>query len=596
MGIFNKTSLPANSKSIEQDKEIEGSQSIKYPKPKVLLVDLPETASVALKHHGFNVSIGSFGKPYKVQKNSGYQPVIRSDILPNHTEQEIVVVDLHFADLANGPDGEPHRPEEELYVWAKCDQGFIDPRHLTACLEQKVFDRIYESGGVFVVFAGKKNNIDMKIGRVQYRNFESERNFNFDVWQFISELSDMEVDTDHGLEMFHCENNSALAKLISEHLAGGEFFCTLKGGYRSQSPWVPIVKNKFGQLVGLCRCKGKSGSVIVLPQIADKANFLITLFTNILPEIAPHLFPDIEAGMWVHHPEYELARVLELRERQNEIRIRAENEISNLETELINERASNGWVQDLLTATGDQLVEAVIKALTELGFKQVVDVDKERDREGKSRREDLQVLDRSPLLIVDIKGIGNYPSDEDALQAIKHATIRMRELNRTDIDGLSIINHQRHLPPLDRENVMPFRQELIDAAVTQNLGLLTTWDLYRLVRNKNKLAWRSNDVMPALYRKGRINVIPDHYHYLGKISKAWTDKFGVFIENRGLQVGNRIAIEFPVEFEEISVESIFVNDKSVSQASINDPAGVLWPKGKPRLREGLRVFLISQDV
>src|SRR5690606_33742325 len=94
----------------------------------------------------------------------------------------------------------------------------------------------------------------------------------------------------------------------------------------------------------------------------------------------------------------------------------------------------------------------------------VVDVDEERDREGKSRREDLQITDRSPTLIVDIKGIGGYPGDEDALQASKHASIRMKEWKRTDVNGLSIINHQRHLPPLERENQMPFRQELLHAA------------------------------------------------------------------------------------------------------------------------------------
>jgi hypothetical protein len=59
-----------------------------------------------------------------------------------------------------------------------------------------------------------------------------------------------------------------------------------------------------------------------------------------------------------------------------------------------------------------------------------------------------------------------------------------------------------------------------------------------------------------------------------------------------LRIGERIAIELPIEFEEIQVDSIRVNDESVQIASVGDPAGLLWPTGAPKLREGMRVFRI----
>ena len=70
--------------------------------------------------------------------------------------------------------------------------------------------------------------------------------------------------------------------------------------------------------------------------------------------------------------------------------------------------------------------------------------------------------------------------------------LRMKETGDAGFRGLSIINHQRHLPPLDRENAMPFRQELVDVAIEHHLGLLTSWDLYRIQRNnpETKLAKR----------------------------------------------------------------------------------------------------------
>jgi len=188
-----------------------------------------------------------------------------------------------------------------------------------------------------------------------------------------------------------------------------------------------------------------------------------------------------------------------------------------------------------------------------------------------------------------------YPSDEDALQADKHTSIRMREWKRTDVIGLSIINHQRHLPPLDRENTMPFRQELLDAATERSLGLMTAWDLYRLVRNVQRHNWRPENVQPLFYKASRIEIIPEHYQFIGVIVKAWSDKFGVIIQEGELAVGEGVAVEFLIEFEEIIAESIQVNDKKVDRAKVGDPAGLLWPANKPKVHEGMRVFKFERQ-
>ena len=108
-----------------------------------------------------------------------------------------------------------------------------------------------------------------------------------------------------------------------------------------------------------------------------------------------------------------------------------------------------------------------------------------------------------------------------------------------------------------------------------------------------KLGWASLNVKPLFYRHGRIEVVPENYFFIGTISKAWTDKFGVVIAQGELDVRDRIAIEFPVEFEEIEVESIKVNDATVQHATVNDPAGLLWPRTKAKLREGMRVFRVQ---
>jgi len=592
MELFKK---PGKAKQSNNGEEASSSPEapLKYPKPKILLLDLPDSASAALLAKGFNVSIGTLGKPYKVSKSSAYQPLIGKAKAPNYTEQEIVVIDLSYGELDPAPQGEKHHPDGELDFWAKCNQGFIDPRVRTAFHLKTPLNRINCSGGVFIVFADEKTGIAIQSARRnEYNGLYDETPYPHDVWNFLSELADMEVRNDHGMEMRGVKGNSPLVRLLAPFLAKGQFTCTLKGGYREKENWEPLAVNKFGAVVALARCRAGEGSVIVLPQIEEKAGFLDVLFSTALPEIAPHLFPHIAKGLWTHWPEYELPRVLELKSEQQQVEQRTREEIARLDGELEKERTKHGWIHNLLTGTDDELADAVKQAFSELGFTRVVDVDVERDREGKSRREDLQIEDQSPTLVVDVKGIGGFPSDEDVLQADKHAAIRMREQNRTDIFGLSIINHQRHLPPLDRENAMPFRQELIDAAEQRSLGLLTTWELYRFVRNLRKLGWDGANVKPVFYKKGRIDVVPVHYALIGTIAKVWTDKFGVEIKYGELRIGERIAIEFPIEFEEILIDSIRVIDQSVEIASLGDPAGLLWPAGAPKLRKGMRVFRI----
>lgn len=587
MKIGNVITKPLKAKNSNPD-----MPQMKYPKPKILLLDLPETAT-DLVDAGFNVSTGTLGRPYKVTRESGYQALLGQAQVPNHTEQEIVVIDLSFGKLADRPVGEKHRPNGELDLWGKCDHGFLDPRVRTSNQLKQPFDRIFSNGGAFIVFADAKTGIHVQTARINRHNsLYDDNDFQHDVWDILSELSDMSVESDHGTEMRIVTSQSPLVRLLEQHLEGAKFTCTLKGGYHRYEPWEPLVLNKYGGVVGVARFQSGKGSIIVLPQIADKTGFISKLFTNVLPELAPHLFPHIERGVWTHHPEYELSKVIELKSEQEDIARRAKEEIELLENELEKERETQGWIHNLLTGTDDELVAAVVRALSELGFSGVVDVDEERDKEGKSRREDLQITDQSPTLVIDIKGIGGYPSDDDALQADKHATIRMREEKRTDINGLSIINHQRHLPPLERENAMPFRQELIDVAEERSLGLMTAWELYRFVRNLRKLGWKGEAVKPVFYNKGRIEVIPLHYQFIGIVAKAWTNKFGVVVQKGELRIGERIAIEFPIEFEEIKVDSIRVNDQNVEVASVGDPAGLLWPTDGPKLREGMRVFRI----
>ena len=249
---------------------------------------------------------------------------------------------------------------------------------------------------------------------------------------------------------------------------------------------------------------------------------------------------------------------------------------------------------DLLTGTDSQLVDAVKASLRKLGFTKLVDVDEERDKEGKARREDLQIHDSSPALIVDIKGLGGHPADADTFQSHKHATLRLQEWKRLDVQALTIINHQRYMPPLNRDNKMPFRQEILDFAGEVKMGLITSWELYRLVRSALKWDWRAENTVPVLYAIGRIATIPKHYTPLGFVAHVWTGAVSIQLESVGLKLGDRIAFELDVEFEEQEVTSLQVNKVAVETASVGVRVGTATDLQRPVIRDGMRVFVVKK--
>lgn len=61
-------------------------------------------------------------------------------------------------------------------------------------------------------------------------------------------------------------------------------------------------------------------------------------------------------------------------------------------------------------------------------------------------------MDAAVPELVEIKGIRGKPKEANSLQVTKYLAPRMREWGRTDLHGLTIINHQRNLPGLEREH------------------------------------------------------------------------------------------------------------------------------------------------
>ncbi|AJZ59034.1 hypothetical protein OI25_616 [Paraburkholderia fungorum] len=566
---------------------------VKQGKPKMLLLDLDPGAVAAVTSKWTDVVIATLGRPYKVPKASGYVPVINHDFLSGHKECDIVVADFAWKQIESRSPGEKHRPNEETDLWVNQKLGYVDNRGLTGLRERETFERIIRQGGIIIVFADYAPPHDAMMTSIGYGNkLVPGSEVNLDVWNLATPFEYLSVSDDRGSVMTACDSSS-LGKLLGKYLPESEFRCTFKPRYPDDH-WMPLAVNKYQDWVAAALGKDHRLVALVVPQLADKAGFIGELLSAVLPEYLPDLFPEIATGAWTHRSEYELPQVAQLRREKARIEDEARTAVAALDNLIQAEQTANGWLHDLLTATGDELVDAVKRALAEMGFSAVVDVDEIRDKEGLSRREDLRIEDRRPVLVVDIKGIGGRPSDEDATQANKHALIHARETKNPDVQGLSIINHERHMPPLERDNAMPFRDELLTVAEETGLGLMTSFDLYRLIVNMRRWKWAPDTVQPLLYASRRSEIVPAHYEYIGTVAHVWSKAFGVVIENGTVNVGDTLAIEGEIYFEELPVESIRVNDAKVQSATENNQAGFPRAEGGTKLREGARVFVVKR--
>lgn len=294
----------------------------------------------------------------------------------------------------------------------------------------------------------------------------------------------------------------------------------------------------------------------------------------------------------MHRPEYEVRRANTIRVQIKAAEADAEARIGALERELAECRKSNADWYALLRGTGRELVEAVIRALRSFGFRNVIDVDDEEREKGNegNLREDIRVDDTSPILVVDVKGVRGTVEDAEATQAEKHALMRARDMKRTDVQALTIINAERHLPPHERDP-HPYRKELIENSRQTGSGLMTTWDLARIVRNREALGWPEHAVKAIFYRIGRIEPVPEHYRDIGRVVKVWQPAFGI-IPTKPISVGARLAVETGDVFTELPVGSLQVDDEPRETAPAGSECGVGCEGTNSLMREGMRVFLI----
>lgn len=617
--IFKKafTSQPSNGSQNSSPVSVmqkPNEQPQTFPRPKILLMDLPDDVEKKLKAAHFNVRSASFGIPYLTAESALYTLVSYEFSIPNHAEQEIVVIDLTLPEFQKHPSENRTPVEGNTDYWSKNNFGFVDPRVASMDIARPAFDTILANGGIFVVFADDRSVVETVFARHKASKLDIVRS-DIDNWSFLSLFGKKIFSTQavEGEELYLKDDSTEFAKLVAPYLAGARFTCTLEPlnhyfwkGHpqfnRLFDAWQPTILDKFGNAVGGVFFSNEhlKGSVFVFPRINNKGDFLLDFIRDYLPTFMAKLFPYSENKNWTLRDEYQPTSVIMLKDEMVRIREETSERIRLLETEIEEEQEKNRHLLDLLTQSDDSLVKAVVKNLKILGFQNVIDVDEQLEELGipNNKLEDIHILDEPTTVLVEVKGLAGFPRDDDALQVQKHVPIRMKEWDRTNVKGLTIINHQKSLPALDRDNINVFRELIVTSAFEQDLGLTTTVDLYRLVKSFEVNAWRHEDIKDLFTRSGRLELIPIHYEFVGIVENYWEkiSVVGIRIEQGSIALNDRISFELPLEFREIGVTSLQVENTAVENAAVSLLAGVKTDLQKTVLKKGTRVFRIKSET
>lgn len=560
---------------------------LKYKKPKIIIIDMPESLVDSIRSNGYNVVSGTFGTPYKVSLSDNFLPVTRDASLPNLEEQEIICIDLSSPETSNESLALSITAETKTF-YARCDQGKIDPRPISALLSRQAMDTIFENGGIFIIFASFDYPQEIFFGN----HHKVIKKWEITPWSFLSILENLQKIYSAGEEIL-IENNIELLPFLSKYTENGSFDTTLEVYGEFLKSWIPLLKNKYGKCIGGIITQPDKGIVIILPQLSNKEEIILGALRESLPEYRPNLFPEIEAGRWLKRDEYEFEEVKNLNSQIDTIENETKEKIAILNNKIIQERERLNYLHGIITKTGTPLVEDIEIGLG-LVFDDIINIDEEIPEEM-NLQEDLQIKDRSTAILVEIKGLSGFPSESDIAQLVKFMIRRMREWKQQDVRGCFIVNHQRHIPPLNRNNETVFTKEQNDDAVNNEIALFSSWQIYKLLKGMQKWGWDQMKVQDIFYQSGWFSGVPPFYEPIGKITNYYAQQnvVGVEIVNGKLKIGDRIGYITQLGYLEENIESMQVNGKNVVEANLGQGVGIKTEYSKDSIKDAKQLYLVS---
>lgn len=597
MGIFGDKKTKVENKVMTQ-KEVDTIQTIE--RPRICCIDLLEETITAIKKTGANIECGTLGAKIKVPNSSrreNHELLLNLDFPKNLHEFDIIIIDLdHFKTIEYKPEEhvrETHTGKISYSLLSSFPETLFDPRPMSSFLLKNHLQKISNRQYLTIVFSSESYDIDYEPietseGYARRRGMEKYNIYSF--WDYVPTSNPK-----FGKELIVEKNQTDIQILLEKYKAGAVYNQTFHhptrwtgSGSVEDERYLPLVTNMNGDIVSYIEATGNQ-NLIIFPQIQDKTNFLLEFLSKVAPTYYPALFPYSTTFNWKNQEEYWLPKHSKLLEEKSQLQVDFDKKIEESQNKIDQNLKKFSFLHEIISETGDSLTEAIIKYLKWLEFEKVVAFD-EKNTKSSVLEEDIQVELSNGLLVIECKGIGGTSTDADCHQISKIKHRRSKERGKFDVFALYVVNHQRYLPPLKRQNP-PFTPHQIEDAKNDERGLLTTWQLFNLYFEIENGIISKEEARKAILQYGEIEFRPNDIHFIYEPTEIYNEGRVciVKIDNLQLSVNDEILIEKNGKFEKAIILDIEENDKSVKNVStgeiglkLNTKIGkksVLWKKG-----------------
>jgi hypothetical protein len=314
------------------------------------------------------------------------------------------------------------------------------------------------------------------------------------------------------------ELHQTLTNLKPQVSLVGKFFEPQQHG----SIWnVPVLSTRNYDWVmgyGTTYEERKTPNYIVLPQMKNTAQAVLQIL-ECLEELVPALFPDKRRTDWLGSEEFLVPEETAINKAIEEKVAEAKRfiEAKRKEAKILGE--TNAFVRALLAAKEDprlppqQRLSGVVKAALEyLDFK-VEDIDEKI--KSAIKKEDFWVRDGKFLAITEVSGTVNKNPKVKEFNDIlgRMATLYKRQSDLVlplgvDVGGLLVLNYDIETHPSRRPRVYTGEDvHIVETAAEQNIGILSTVELHRIVMGVKKGILTKNAAREFLKKPGRIEYV-----------------------------------------------------------------------------------------
>lgn len=305
---------------------------------------------------------------------------------------------------------------------------------------------------------------------------------------------------------------------------------------------------------------------IVLPQTSRKKELLQRVFDEIVFRLFSDYLPDVAETEWINNEAYYLPNQEAYIRQKNDIIAKFNEEIAIMNQKIVENNDKFAFLHTLLTASGDELVKAVIQFLKWIGFHNVIDKDKNLDKPF--NEEDIQVdlgddeINGNKLLVIEVKGIGGTSTDAECAQIHKVVHRRGKERRSYDVHGLYIVNNEMHKEPLKRCSP-PFNDTQIEDALSDERGLCYTWQLFNLYFNIGLGVISKEDARHALFDNGLVE-FPTLLTRVGTPHNYYQHHTVVCIEFDGIEIAQGDSFYYCKNGKWENVQILSIQDKGQS--------------------------------